>query len=338
MPKKPQQKQNDLALVACHWNSAGFVKPVENLHGFINNKKVLNIDKDLFVGVCLFPGQESVKLDLPESNIFEFHSESILWQKEALLNAIVAKLPAQYTKVALLDADVIVDEGWYEATSQALDTHQIIQPWFRSTVIGEDGKDVPGGMPSVGKAVSRGDLKRATNWENYHPGYAWAMQRDFFTKTGGIFPYGIVGLADGLLAISAMNHPVMNHPLVTLLSAESAIKFAVWRSYVKEWLKTPLGCINHTIKVLSHGAWEHRKYYERLELLNNFSPLDLAIVNGTLEWTDKARAEKWPMIKAIAEHFHTRLEDGPEPIAEEITPEPDPNWPPPPPIDNQEQV
>ncbi len=303
-----------LALVACHFNPAGYVRPVENLGAFIAGIQEKGWLKDAFIGVCSFPNQEPLAVHtLDKINILHLRSGSILWQKEALLNAVVAQLPPEYTKVAILDADVLLPDGWYEATSAALDTYPIIQPWSRA-IIEEECR------PSVGKGASLRD-KRASNWGCYHPGYAWAMRRDFFTTGPGLYQNAIVGLADGLLALATTDSVVSTHRQITALSDVCQNDIAGWIKAVRDWHgKNRLSCIKADIEVLTHGETKNRRYYEILELLRDFDPAtDLVpqTVSGPLEWSESAKADKAQMIWSIGQYFDGRLEDGPPVLTDE---------------------
>ena len=308
-----------LAIVACHFNPSGYLAPKENLDKFLRSLDAHGLIEHTFLGVCLF-GDQSPFIYSDKPNVSLFRSDSILWQKEALLNAVVASLPAKYTKVAILDADLILPEGWYEQTSKALDVFEIIQPWSRVTILDGEGES-SACMASVGAGVCRGDTARVNKWGCYHPGYAWAMRRSFFTKGPGLYEYGILGLSDGLLALAATAGPIgmANHPQIVPLSEKARSEAMEWAGKVFEWQKGRLGSIRADITALYHGEHKDRRYMQILELLNDFDPAsDLAskAKTGPLEWSESAKETKWPMIQACADYFGQRLEDKPIPEPE----------------------
>lgn len=313
MGKKPTTEAGKLAIVACHFNPAGFAAPVGNVEKFLRGLEAQGIGSSAFVGVCSF-GDSSIPGILWSSDGAKpicFKSDSILWQKEALLNAVVAQLPPEYTKVAVVDADVLFPDGWYAATSAALDESPVIQPWSRVTVQGDEAC-----RASVASGAVRGPSPRLANWRCYHPGYAWAMRRDFFTSGPGLYQNAVVGFADGFLAL-ALTSPrqaMLDHPQFHALPEAVQKDVLAWADKVIAWQNgRPVGAVKCDIEALPHGSREDRKYYDRLALLTDFNPAkDLAkqTAPGPLEWSESAREDKPAMIEAVAGYFAGRNEDG----------------------------
>ncbi len=309
MGKKPTTEAGKLAIVACHFNPAGFETPRQNLNEFINGLDSLGLQDDLFIAECIF-GDDEPFLET-NKNFLAVTSDSILWQKEALLNAVVAQLPPEYTKVAVVDADLLFPDGWYEATSAALDESPAIQPWSRVTVQGDEAC-----RASVASGAMRGPSPRLANWRCYHPGYAWAMTRDFFTAGPGLYQNAVVGFADGFLAL-ALTSPrqaMLDHPQFLALPEAVQKDVLAWADKVIAWQdRRPIGAVKCDIEVLPHGSREDRKYYDRLALLTDFNPakdLTKQTAPGPLEWSESAREDKPAMIEAVAGYFAGRNEDG----------------------------
>ncbi len=303
-----------LAILACHFNPSGYTRPVANVHTFLSGLEAHGWHRDSFMAVCTFPGQDPPRLPvLDADHVFHFQSRSILWQKEALLNAAVHRLPPEYDKVAILDADVLLPPGWYGATVEALDKHPIIQPWSRVSNIHEDGTKAPGCRASVGRGVSIGETTRLMEWSSYHPGYAWAMRRDFWTTGPGLYQNGIVGLSDGLLALACACPAVFTHPQLEPVSHAMRDDVARWMGGVHQWQGTgALGCIRKDIQALTHGSRQNRRYFERLALLADFEPQEDLLARdtpGPLEWSPAARRGKEDMVREIAIYFDGRKED-----------------------------
>ena len=62
-------------------------------------------------------GDEEFELE-PGENILQLRGGGVMWQKERLLNIAIEQLPADCTKVAWLDNDLIFDDPrWLERTS-----------------------------------------------------------------------------------------------------------------------------------------------------------------------------------------------------------------------------
>jgi hypothetical protein len=65
-----------------------------------------------------------------DDNIVRIRSQSVLWQKERLLNVLISRLPDKYTKLAWVDADILFSNpNWIPDTCDALDECPVVQPF-----------------------------------------------------------------------------------------------------------------------------------------------------------------------------------------------------------------
>jgi len=82
----------------------------------------------------------------------------------------------------------------------------------------------------------------------WHPGYAWAMRRSTYEKTGGLLEYGIVGSGDHLMLCSWIEEDVLQHAL-DRGNTEGYVSAV--RAYAARCLKCKIkiGYIPYTLKV-----------------------------------------------------------------------------------------
>jgi hypothetical protein len=93
-----------LAVVTCYFNALGVKSRLTNFEIFAARLKKQKVP--LFVIEALFPGQKSSLAHF--ANVTTVECESVLWQKESLLNLLVRKLDTKFTGIVWCDADVIL--------------------------------------------------------------------------------------------------------------------------------------------------------------------------------------------------------------------------------------
>lgn len=328
MAKSKSEPLPDIAVVLCHFNPCRYQRPIENAHATIVRLVELGIPYHLTT--CEFPGEDQTKGQLGSND--HLISRSILWQKEALLNAAVSRLPDHITKVVILDADVLIpDAAWLGQVSELLEECAIIQPWSRVAFLDESGKE-KACMASVGKGFARKD-PRAANFNVYHPGFAWAAKRTLWTEGPGLYENCIVGSGDELLATAVTGTELPDKGE----SVEDHAAKQAWVDAFRKWNSGGnFGFLRADIKTLWHGEYKNRQYKARHLILADFDPatdLKPKTTPGPVEWSDHARTYKPELLQAVADYFGQRLEDSAfiKPPAPKPDPVPvDPNWPPPP--------
>lgn len=308
-----------LALLACYFNPCGYQSRQENLIRFLDGITSAGMAPDLFMAECLFPGQEpAMGGDLPFT-LHTFHAASILWQKEALLNALAARLPDEYTHIAIIDADVLLPPGFAYNTLLALENHPLLQPWDRAVELDPDGTENRV-RSSITAGLRRGSSPaRLINWTCYQPGYVWAMERSFFTEGPGLYPCHLGGSADTLLAI-ASHTTLTHHQDLAPFTMEFCGSIQLWIGLVREWMhgRKPVSRQANRptpgpLRILPHGSLADRGYGSARHLLASFDPsIHLRgeeDASPVLEWSEEGIATALP--DAIKGWFASRQEDGP---------------------------
>ena len=306
-------QNSEIAFVSCHFNPCNYVLPVENLAK--TKESLAKFGIGFHVATCEFCSYEDLKAGKAGE---DFISASIIWQKEALLNAAVARLPGAIKYVVIIDADVLIDdENWLEKLKESLENHSIVQPWKRGIFLNADGEE-QGLMASCGYGDSLDD-PRASNFRVYHPGLIWAFRRNFWTIGPGLFDLCPVGTGDVLLANALISSTPNEIDATNQMLSE---KMRQWENDLSTWIRDErIGYVDADIKTLYHGEFKNRKYASRVELAKDFDPstdLKPRTGPGPIEWSDYARENKAAMIQGIAGYFNARLEDGDTWTKEEV--------------------
>lgn len=302
--------RQDICVITCSFNPSNYRSRPANYDIFRQKLDEANIP--LYTIECTFGDQEPVIE--PDNRVFHVKSQSVLWQKERLLNLLIQKVPEQYTKIVWADADIIfLNENWINETSELLDEFLIVQPYGKVERLGPNqtvsavGNEV---MESFGSVYVRNpDAHRGTYLEHGHTGYAWAGRRDILTKIG-IYDSDIGGSGDTVFALMIPG----DYDHGELLHRYRRIKN--YLKHVQSWMckshELICGSLSYTpgrILHLWHGAEKNRLYEQRhVELQRlDFDPYwDIAVSKeGCWEWTsNKPELHQW-----ASGYFERRKED-----------------------------
>jgi hypothetical protein len=257
----------DIAVCLVVFNPAQTKKIIANYFAMI---KELN-DYPVFTLELVYEGRTP---EIP--NAFHVTGNSVLFAKENLCRILETKIPSKYKKLAFLDADIIFsDSSWYSKTSELLDTHDVVQLFDESHWLDSTNKNITLTRKSVLF------MKEPQYTTSYHPGFAWAMRRDWYTKVG-FFDYAISGSGDTLSAAAWLNKPFP--PNFKSLPPPLVLEYSKFNSKPKPRI-TYLP--NISVKHLYHGSKENRKYVDRhkmLDVTEDISKLILKNNDGLFEW------------------------------------------------------
>ena len=278
-------------VVACHFNPAGFQRPVKNYYRFRNQ-----IGVPVRVVELSFNGRF---IDPDAIQILGDPQKSAVWQKERLINIALDSLPDNVDRVAWLDADILFqNENWLNDTIEALDRFQVVQMFETAHDLDATGKII-NSTPSVGWGFDRGVS------DYLHSGFGWAARRDVVQN--GLFDVDIFGNADALIADSftgRFDSFVFTETTPPRLRL-SALKWGA------DAFRAVLGNVGHVpgdLLHLYHGQLKNRQYIERSKIgfENDFDPeTDIQINDdGVLEWTDAN-----PALKTEFENYFARRKE-----------------------------
>lgn len=291
----------DLAVVTCHWNFAGYNRPVLNLLRFLREMDYQGIP---VYGVELYmAGTDPLMERNPRWHCFEIGDENILWQKESVLNWIARQVPPHIGCIAAIDADVHFENpNWAKHSVAALERTPVIQPFSVAVWGGENGR------PEMTRtcAAQHGLTKE---WKT-HPGFAWAFRREFFEEVG-FYPWAVTGAGDTATATGVLGIEMFSATELAIghLNIASGI-YRKWAEKAARFMgRNRAGWIDGCVWHEWHGSRQDRRYLHRHHIMRS---IDAARHvgeegNGILVWTKEAPKE---IREQVREYFHSRREDG----------------------------
>jgi hypothetical protein len=202
-------------------------------------------------------------------NYVSYELPSILWVKENLINKACSLLPIDWEYMAWIDGDVIFssniteDIAWGSQTVELLKKYDTVQLFKLYAWIHGKNHGLNVGMGFA--FISKLDML-----EFGHPGFAWAINKNFYKKIGGLFEYCIIGGFDGLY--SAILRKLNDH-----LDSYYALHFGDYliKDYYSKFDNVNYSYNNSTLLHLPHGDLLQRKYHKRYSILKkyDFNPI-----------------------------------------------------------------
>ncbi len=237
-----------------------------------------------------------------------------IWQKEALLNLAVQRLPADWKYVAWIDGDVeFMNKNWVQDTLVALQSYSVVQMFQNYVDLGPDGEVIQL-HTGFGYLYTTGDLKvNVKDAEPYygqfgHSGIAWACTRAAWNGFGGLPTFGIAGNGDHALACALIGLVDKSYPkglvhtnFVSLCNAlEKRCEFHIRRN---------IGYVKGTIMHYWHGRKRNRFYQERWQIIisNDYDPLNDLFTEST--GVLALQPYKPKLRDDLRRYFHSRCED-----------------------------
>ena len=292
--------RDDIAVVSSHYNFANFRAPRRNLHRW---QRQMTRDRLRTFGIELYQkGQTPQTTGWAGWRQILVGPASVVWQKEALINAAVRDLPAAVKNFVEVDADLMFDDpNWAGATLDMLKRHPCGQPFASAVWTGSEG-EIELERPSA----CAGGFK-LNPWAG-HPGFSWAFRREFFESVGGWYDFGILGGADLLWANAALggDDPADAARRIGLGDDPA---YAVYHANVRRALgNTTPGFAPGIVFHEYHGSRHDRGYNERAETLKHLDPSKHLRhrPDGPLEWT---KAAPRALRERVAAYFASRKED-----------------------------
>ena len=211
----------------------------------------------------------------PHVNHVPVRSWSVVWNKESLINAGLARLPLDWKYVAWVDADIMFRKaGWAGETVHALQQYDVVQPWSHCYDLGpnddhlqahasfcklfkEDKPILPAGPP---------------DYEFAHPGYAWAATRTALERVGGLMDVAALGAGDHHMALALIGRAAESLPSGIHPNYRRAV--LRWQERATQHICRNIGYVPGTIEHRWHGSKERRAYVSRWDILlrHGFDP------------------------------------------------------------------
>jgi len=211
-----------------------------------NNKYVLNLDKKYLKLYC----------DTP------------MWHKENLINICVEKLlPKDWKNFAWIDADVeFLNKDWANVTLDYLKNFDVLQMFSFCHDLDENSK-AKKTYSSLCQNYCLYEKGRAL--PDAIAGFAWAINREFYDKIGGLFEYGIIGGAD-LLMYNCFSSEFSRDVLSPYFFLNNEFK-KTFLDYYEKCKNCKLGYLPLLLKHYFHGDRKNRKYSQRMNILSKYN-------------------------------------------------------------------
>ena len=285
----------NLAVIACHFNPAGFCQSRRNFLRFMRQMEAEGVP--LFVAELVYDDEPWL---LPEAaNVLRVRTERLhtMWHKENLLNMVERIVPSTYDALAWIDVDVWFQElAWYDETCAALEEHPVTQMFEKAVWTTEDGR--PGFVAA--SAASQGKLSMAGT-----PGFAWAARRTLWEQAGGLHDRAVIGGGDAVNASAWL--PCDESEYRWLRYPEMSQRVDSVRSWFRKEGGT-CGSVKGTIWHEWHGEMANRHYIDRHQLaslIDSESHLR-SREDGLLQFTPSVSRE---IPAKIDSYFRSRKED-----------------------------
>lgn len=301
----------DFCVITVFFNPAGFSSLLNNYFIFAEQLKRQGVR--LITVECAF--NDSPYYIPDGQDVHRLHSNSVMWQKERLINYGVSKLPDDCKYYAWIDCDVLFhQDDWAQQAVDKLQTADVIQLFKKvyympKGMLQYDGSKIPM-MQSVAWQwkIHRNWLQRRKTRElNFSvPGFAWACRRELFADLGGLYDRNIVGSGDTFMVDCYLDSWDI-HGFASKFNDHMKKDLMDWCARLRT--KNPvLDYIPVEISHLWHGSLKNRKYMDRHDIISkyDYNPSeDVKLVNNVLEWN----SSKEEMHNDIKQYFYDRQED-----------------------------
>jgi len=288
-----------LPVVTVRFNPRRYQVPEDNFRRF--EKHMADSGVPLYVVELALAGRPFTCTEAGNPRHLQLRSDHIGWWKERLINLGVQRLlPADWTKFAWIDADVIFERpDWASETLYALDHHPILQPWSQATDRGPQGQHLKqhAGFGWCWQRLKRGGDKGVTTTGGsyggtWHSGYAFAATRRFYDAIGGLPDFMVMGSADRELFCACIGEIEKRIVFAPDTSYATMMRILQERAMAAGGLN--LGYVEGGITHLYHGPKARRGYGDRFKILqrHRFDPLRdlLTDASGMYRWAPHAAA------------------------------------------------
>lgn len=234
---------------------------------------------------CVYGGREFDLSDMQSDRVnhVPVRANTLVWNKECLLNIGIHRLPFSAYYVGTFDADIKFRRaGWASETIAALDLFHVVQPWTVAYDLGPNDEHLQT-FTSFAKVFHSGAPIAPTAdkfwkfdggiYEYPHSGYAFAWTRPILDRIGGLFEVGGMGSGDHHMALGIAGQADKSMPAGTNLAYRQAVK--VWESRAIAHINRKVGYVHGTIEHMFHGRKANREYVSRWDMFvkHGFDPI-----------------------------------------------------------------
>lgn len=301
---------NKFWAITTFFNPAKFKSLLYNYSLFAEQLQRQNVN--LLTIECAFNDDE---FEIPLGpNVHRLSGNSVMWQKERLINYGISKLPADCEYFGWLDCDVLFSEdNWAEAAVEKLNKVDIVQLYKRiyylprghDKFVGEKLAMVQGIVWQQKVHKNWLDRRRRKELPFSAPGFAWAAKRSVFDDIS-IYDRNIIGSGDTFLVDCYFNSWDI-HGYASKFTSAMKSDMMQWREAFDK-KKAQIDYLPIDIYHLWHGSLKNRHYMDRHDIVlkYGYDPYtDIKLVNDVYEWA----SDKTGMHESINQYFYNRKED-----------------------------
>ena len=291
---------SDLAIIIPFFNPTNSIRIVQNL---LLVKHYLELSNIPFY-IC-----ELAFLDYPHvlptsSNILQLRSNSYMFYKENLISTIEKIIPSNFTKLCIMDADIIFEtKNWYSIISSTLDNYDICHPFSQAHNLKFDFT-INNSRTNCIKFIKSNTNIIGKDWDTTHIGFMWAFKRTWFLEH--FEDRTVIGGGDAFLVYSLFKDHTLFYNRKDII---------IYKPFFKMKNTNSITSCDITIYHLFHGLDNKRQYISRFEKLrdifkqHNIESLENIMIRGednVLEWSD---AYKPIMNNYMLTYFNNRCDD-----------------------------
>jgi hypothetical protein len=238
-----------------------------------------------------------------------------LWHKENMINLGINRLSQiapDWQQLAWVDADVsFVRKDWVKSIVQSLQHYQVIQPWTNAIDLGPNGESLKVHFSFMHQYITKRPYSYGGKYEHWHPGYAWAANRDAINHLGQLIDIAILGAGDNHMAHALIGR--LDGTIAKGLHPSYIEKLRLWQNQAERFIRRDVGFLPGTIVHDWHGKKKDRKYHDRWKILvsNQYNPdTDLKRdAQGLYQLVDHGDLRSINLRDDIRDYFRARNED-----------------------------
>jgi hypothetical protein len=240
-------------------------------------------------------------------------SSEEIWQKEALLNVGISRLPADWEYCAWVDADIsFLRPDWVGETLEALQHFPVVQMFQTAIDCGPTGAAMntyTGYAESFVRGLPYGPGAGGSYGPYWHSGFAHAARREAIEELGGLLDFGILGAGDHHMALSLLGRAHVSLP--GGVNKNYADMVYAWQERAKAaHLTGNVGPVKGSIAHHWHGSKTKRRYVERWNVLTKFNFDPLLDIKRDSQGLWQLTKRGYRMRNQLRAYFFEREEDG----------------------------
>ena len=241
---------------------------LNNFNIFLEYIHNLNLSEHLYV--CEISNNKETELKNIQNHYF-VNSNTILWHKETAINFLLKKIPEKYTKVIVMDNDILIDNlNWFRETEELLNDYIVVQPYEYIKYIGPENYIID----TIESSILSNNKHYISN-----PGLCVAYKKEYLDSVGGLFDLDIVGGGDTINMIPFMSNENITLNIFDRVCLDHRIYILDYIRRCKDYISTTK--LNHATYLsgsvathLYHGLKINRHYGDRYNLIKDINFID----------------------------------------------------------------